>query len=135
MRTGATAVAVSIYALTAFGCQGQQYVSPDTVQLSVSDASVDPPIERVSHCHYIPVLLGDQIQGRYRVTGELDAVMLLTRERVTISFEGESAGGEAPPPPWVVPSSVFRDKRARAEPSTQPAGLELALMSPCVPED
>ena len=54
------------------GCDEQQYVSPDTVALIVTDDSTS--MQRVNRCLYIPVLLGGQVVFRYEVDAELKAL-------------------------------------------------------------
>jgi hypothetical protein len=72
---------------TLLACDGQQYVSPDTVRLSVSDEDR----ELVSRCHFIPVLLGSQVKARYRVDEALRVTVTITRDEIEVSYDsGES---------------------------------------------
>ena len=49
-------------------CDGQQYVSPDTLALSITKDSTGS--ERVNVCNYVPVLLGDRVDVTYVVDGD-----------------------------------------------------------------
>ena len=71
------------------GCDEQQYVSPDTVALIVTEDSTN--LQRVNRCLYIPVLLGGQVVFRYEVDAELKALVIITRDEATVSFEPEEA--------------------------------------------
>jgi hypothetical protein len=111
-------------ALLALGCEDQQYVSPTTVSLSITN--LDTGEERVNRCNYVPVLLGSEVKARYAVEDDLKAVISLTRETVTVSFEG----GSQLPDPWVVDSSEFEDKNS-LEAETPPENYQVVLSSPC----
>jgi hypothetical protein len=106
------------------GCQDQQYVSPDTANLSITN--LDTGIERVNRCNFIPVLLGNQVKSRYVVEGSLKAVISLTRDKVTVSFEGEASL----PEPWTVESTKFREKFAESS-DTPPDNYDVRLSSQC----
>jgi len=74
--------------LVLFGCDGQQYVSPDTVELSITNAD---NLELVNHCHYIPVLLGSQVKARYRIEDERRVTITITRDEIQLEYDsGES---------------------------------------------
>lgn len=90
--------------LAALGCQDRQYVSPDTVLLSITDKSTD--MERVHRCNYVPILLGGEVKARYVVEGELKATIAIDREHVTLSYEGS---GELPQP-WSLSSKFFEQE-------------------------
>jgi hypothetical protein len=85
----------------ALACQDQQYVSPDTVLLSITDKSTD--IELVHRCNYVPILLGGEVKARYVVDGDLKATIDIDREHVTLSYEGS---GDLPQP-WSLSSKLF----------------------------
>jgi hypothetical protein len=116
--------ALPIAFMLLLGCQDQQYVSPDTANLSITN--LDTGIERVNRCNFIPVLLGNQVKTRYVVEGSLKAVISLTRDKVTVSFEGE---GHLPDP-WTVESSKFREKFAESS-DTPPDNYDVRLSSQC----
>lgn len=117
------------------GCQDQQYVSPDTVRLSITDTRATPMLERVNRCNYIPVLLGDMVKTRYVVNADLKAVIAITRENVTVSFEGVLPDDEVLPEPWPVDSSKFRDKMGRESLDPPLENFDVVLTSPCVVDD
>jgi hypothetical protein len=106
------------------GCQDQQYVSPDTANLSITN--LDTGTERVNRCNYIPVLLGNEVKTRYVVEGSLKAVISLTRDKITVSFEGASNLPDA----WTVESSKFREKFAESS-DTPPDNYDVQLSSQC----
>jgi hypothetical protein len=77
-----------LLALALVGCDGQQYVSPDTVELSITD---DSNLELVNRCHYIPVLLGSQVKARYRIEDERRVTITITRDEIALEYDsGES---------------------------------------------
>jgi hypothetical protein len=121
-------IAVGIAATFVFGCDGQQYVSPDTVALVVSDDATST--ERVHRCHYIPILLGSRVSVRYRVDDELKVNIDVTRDEVSVFFEGESA----PVDVFRVESALFEAGARELDP-TPPDGYTVELLSPCTPDD
>ena len=54
-----------LLSLALTGCDGRQYVSPDTVGLVITNDETG--VTRVDRCNYIPVLLGSRIQWRYTI--------------------------------------------------------------------
>lgn len=113
-------------ALGALGCDGQQYVSPDTVALVVTEDATGQ--QRVNECQYIPVLLGSRNLSRYAVDDALRVIVDITRDEVTLSFEGTPELVE----PFRVPSERF-DGAAQETLPAPPAGYSAALSSPCTP--
>jgi hypothetical protein len=121
-------LALGLAAALVFGCDGQQYVSPDTVALVVSDDATST--ERVHRCHYVPVLLGSRVSVRYRVDDELKVNIDVTRDQVTVFFEGESA----PVDLFQVESALFEQAVREVDPAP-PEGYTVELRSPCTPEE
>jgi hypothetical protein len=109
------------------GCDGQQYVSPDTVALVVTDTASG--VERVNHCHYVPVLLGSEIEARYVVKGELGVTIRLTRDDVRVDY--------------AEPGQVYASYQVETEQlegtvsltdEGAPDGYRVELSSPCTPK-
>ena len=73
-----------------FACDGQQYVSPGTVDLSISNDKTG--VERVNRCNWVPILLGSEVKARYVIEGDLKATISVTREDIDVTFEGEDTG-------------------------------------------
>jgi hypothetical protein len=74
--------------LVLLGCDGQQYVSPETVELSITNTD---NLELVKRCHYIPVLLGSQVKARYRIEDERRVTITITRDEIALDYDsGES---------------------------------------------
>lgn len=110
-------------ALLLFACDGQQYVSPDTVQLVITKGGSPP--ELVNRCNYMPVLLGSTVKARYVVEDDLKATLTITHDAVTVSFDGAA--------------DTFRVSAAELAEGTQtapdpPAGYTVELSSDCVPD-
>jgi hypothetical protein len=85
MSKKAACAAALFGALLASACDGQQYVSPDTVQLVVTkDGSTR---ELVNRCNYMPVLLGSVVKARYVVEDDLKATLTITRDAAVVSFD------------------------------------------------
>jgi hypothetical protein len=108
-------------------CEGRQYVSPDTVALTVTRQG----IERLRQCHYIPVLLGSRVLASYPVEGELSAVIDVTRDTVTLDFDGadERASLE-------IPSKNFEAAHSeQVEVISAGKTYTAVLSSPCEPDD
>jgi hypothetical protein len=109
------------------GCDEQQYVSPDTVALIVTDDSTN--MQRVNRCLYIPVLLGGQVVFRYEIDAELKALLVITRDEATVSFQPEEAGE---------PLSVDTDELTEMQQhqaSAPPSGYTVELSAGCTPDD
>ncbi len=112
------------------GCDGQQYVSPDTVDLVIeNDAS---GVTRVRRCNYIPVLLGSRVEWRYTIDGDLKAVISITRAQIEVSFEGDS--GEAAP--FVIKPKDLDDESGSASFTAEnpPEGYTVRLTAGCTPD-
>ena len=111
-------------ALLLFACDGQQYVSPDTVHLVISkDGSSQ---ELVDRCNYVPVLLGSTVKARYEVEDELRATLTITHDAVTVGFDGAA--------------DTFKVSAAELADGTQsapdpPAGYTVELSPGCTPDD
>ena len=118
-------VGVVVAALAALGCDGQQYVSPDTVALAITTEAGAP---RVDSCHYVPVLLGSRAVVHYMVDQRLDVTFDLTREEISVSFESPDESVE----PFRVPSERFAEAASEQDPAP-PAGYSVELTSPCTP--
>ena len=112
--------------LLALGCQDQAYVSPDTVALVVRDKASD--VQRVNHCSYVPVLLGGRDEAIYDVDDGLSAKFTLTREKITVTFEGADVT------PWAVSPSSIESGTTKVD-DDPPEGYAVELTSPCTPKD
>jgi len=108
-------------------CDGQQYVSPDTVALSITKDATGT--NKVDHCNYVPVLLGGEVDATYDVDGDLQAVLSITRDSVKVAFVG--AGSEVDP--FVATTKDVHDAPQTAE--NPPAGYTVKLSSGCTPEE
>lgn len=118
-----------LLACFAQACDGQQYVSPDTVALVISNDATG--VERVNRCNYIPVLLGSQVKARYTVESDLKATITITREEVALTFEDPGREHE----PFVVPSDTFEDGDLTLQVDSPPDGYTITLGTPCTPDD
>ena len=111
----------------ALGCDEQQYVSPDTVALIVTDDSTN--MQRVNRCMYIPVLLGGQVVFRYEVDSALKALLVITRDEASVSFEPSDAAD---------PFSIDTDELTESErhlADSPPSGYTVELVAGCTPDD
>ena len=115
-------------ALTVLGCDGQQYVSPDTVGLTITND--DTGVTRVSRCNYVPVLLGSRVKFRYVIEGDLKATIDIDRDEVAVTFEGDD--GEASP--FTVRTKELDDGGSFTAESP-PDGYTVRLSSGCTPDD
>lgn len=113
-----------VAAVLTLGCDGQQYVSPDTVALVIAEDSTRT--EHVNRCHFIPVLLGSRVNARYRVDEQLLANIDVTRDQVAVFFEGSVD----PVPVFRVESSELGDE-AHKFADAPPPGYSVELRSPC----
>jgi len=112
--------------LITLGCDGQQYVSPDTVALVVKNANSGA--ERLNRCHYIPVLLGSEVQADYVVENQLRASITITRDLVSVTFKDagtEVAVQEA--------DTLLFEGQASETLDNPPSGYTVELSSPCTP--
>lgn len=116
---------VVIAAVAALGCDGQQYVSPDTVALAIT---TEGGASRLNSCHYVPVLLGSRAVVHYLVDQRLDVTFDLSRDEISVSFESP----DGPVEPFRVQSKVFADGATESDPAP-PAGYVVELTSPCDP--
>jgi hypothetical protein len=116
-------VAWVFVALTALGCDGQQYVGADTVALVVSDEATGAPV--LDACHFIPVLLGSRSVSRYRVDEQLAVTIDITRDEIVVSFDSADVIE-----PFRVESARF-EGAAKASDAAPPAGYSVDLVSPC----
>jgi hypothetical protein len=127
-KARATRRSLALVAFLALGCDGRQYVSPATVALVISDDATQ--VERVNRCHFIPVLLGSRVSARYRVDDELRASIDITRDEVTVFFEG----GDSSVDVFTVDSATFDDAASELD-LAPPRGYAVELRSPCSPEE
>jgi hypothetical protein len=118
---------LALLACVALGCD-EQYASPDTVALVITDDASNT--QRVNRCHYVPILLGSRVSARYRVDAQLQASIDVTREQVTVFFEG----GDSPSEPFELPASRFEGEAREIDPAP-PSGYSVELRSPCAPDD
>lgn len=120
---------LGLLALGLLGCNEQQYVSPDTVSLVISDDSTG--LERVNRCNYIPVLLGSQVKARYVVEDDLKATITITREQVEVIFQDPDRDHE----PFLVPAETFEEGDVMLQADAPPDGYTVTLGTPCTPDD
>lgn len=112
--------------LVLFGCDGQQYVSPDTVELSITN---DSNLELVNRCHYIPVLLGSQVKARYRIEDERRVTITITRDEIQLEYDsGESE--------LVTPQELEELESGESLALQNTPSTYIALLTPnCTPDD
>lgn len=109
------------------GCDGQQYVSPDTVALVVTDDGTQ--MQRVNRCQYIPVLAGSRVVFRYEVDGELKATLIIDRDEVRVAFEPEGVADT-----FEVDAEDLTDNQ-RFTADSPPDGYQVELVAGCTPDD
>lgn len=115
-------------ALAVLGCEGQQYVSPDTVLLTIKhDVSGSALIEG---CSYVPVLLGGQVQKRYFADDDLSAIITLTRSDIVVTYQGAAGDGIEP-----FPVTTRRLEVGDIDAEFPPSGYTVNLSSGCTPEE
>lgn len=125
MKNVMLAVWLGLLASALCGCDGQQYVGPNTALLTITDDSTGSQV--VTACHYIPVLLGSRVEKTY-VVDELEASLSLTRTDVVVTFQGAGAGTE----PF---RATVAEIEARGLPAANPPpGYRVELGSGCAPE-
>ena len=110
-------------------CDGQQYVSPDTVGLVITDDETDAV--RVDRCNYVPVLLGSQVKWRYEIQGDLKATITITRAKIEVTFEGDDGEAE----PFTISPKDFEDGDTTFVADYPPDGYTVRLSSGCTPDD
>jgi hypothetical protein len=113
-------------ALALGGCDGQQYVSPDTVLLTVSHDVTGSKV--VEGCNYVPVLLGSQIQQQYVVEDGLQASVSITRSEIVVAFTGADVARFRVATKELEGGAVVVD-------DDPPAGYSVELKSGCVPDE
>ena len=111
-------------ALSLLACDGQQYVSPDTVQLVITKDSSS--LRLVDRCNYVPVLLGSTVKARYAVEDDLKATLTIKPDAVTVDFDGAA--------------DTFKVSAAELADGTQtapdpPAGYTVELIPGCTPDE
>jgi hypothetical protein len=118
-------VALSLWLLA---CDGQQYVSPDTVALVITND--DTGVTRVNRCNYVPVLLGSQVKWRFVVEDDLKATITITRSAVDVGFEGHDGEAE---PFHVATEELDTDPSNAHYAESPPDGYTVALHGGCTP--
>jgi len=118
--------AALLAALSLLGCDGEQYVSPDTALLMVSRDGSGPPILKA--CNYVPVLLGSQVEKHYPVDGAMEAFVTITRSDIVVTFPGSD---EDLPPFHAVPKEL---EQRPALDESPPTGYTVELGSSCTPD-
>jgi hypothetical protein len=124
-KTPLLAVLSSLLPLLA-ACDGQQYVNPDTVALSITKTSSGTVL--VQHCNYVPVLLGSEVQASYKVEADLTADLTITRDSISVAFEG---GGVSVDPFVATADDVQSGAQTAPDP---PVGLTVQLAPGCKPD-
>jgi hypothetical protein len=120
-------IAICFALLAPLGCDGQQYVSPTTVRLLVTDESTSAV--RVDDCDYVPVLLGSEVKSTYAVKGDLSATLTLTRDAVTLEFDGAP---EQEAPFVIAPADI---QRSGTSADNAPSGYSVELGTACTPKE
>jgi hypothetical protein len=120
-------IAVVLFGFALGACDGQQYVSPDTVALSVAEDGGGP--ELVHRCDYVPVLLGDAVQSKHVVDSELQLTFTATRDVFSVTFNSAAGAVE----PFVVKAQAVLDGPQTAE--NPPSGYTVQLSSRCSPDE
>jgi hypothetical protein len=107
----------------ACACDGQQYVSPDTLALVITNVTKeDAHVTRVNRCHYVPVLLGSQVKARYSVEEGLHATITITRDTRSVVFDDD--GTDLGPLDEEDPNLEYRGRR-----------FSVVFRSDCTPDD
>lgn len=119
---------VALLAASLVACDGQQYVSPDTVALVVTNESTG--VERVNRCHFIPVLLGSEVKVRYSVEDDLKVTISITRDEVRLDYEQPGQSYES----YQISAQAF-DGAASVSDDAPPDGYRVELSSPCTPRE
>jgi hypothetical protein len=121
-------------ALLLLGCTGQQYVSPDTVELSIKNDS--SKVLRVDRCNYVPILLGSEVKSRYVIEGDAKATLTITRDDITVSFESltDAQGNAEEAEPFKVTAKQLQTDMSES-PTSPPSNYSVTLSLGCSPED
>jgi hypothetical protein len=119
-----------LVSLLGAGCDGQQYVSADTVQLLITESNVD----RVNRCQYVPVLQGSRVVFRYEIEDELKATLFVTRDEVRVGFEPSDGTTEFRLTTEEL-AEVDPDDTSPSGAGEPPAGYEVRLRPGCKPDD
>lgn len=106
--------------LVVCACDGQQYVSPETVALVVTNDGTN--VQRVNRCHYVPVLLGSEVKARYRVEDGLHVTITVTRDGPSLAFDDD--GRDLGPFDELEPQLEYRSQ-----------SYTIALRPDCTPDD
>jgi hypothetical protein len=125
MKIMKLACSLGLLASALYGCDGQQYVGPNTALLTITDDSTGSEV--VTACHYIPVLLGSRVEKTY-VVDDLEASLSLTRTDVVVTFQGSGEGTE----PFRATVAEIEASGLRA--ANPPLGYDVELGSGCAPD-
>jgi hypothetical protein len=118
---------LALVAALALGCDGQQYVNPDTVALVVTDDATQ--MQRVNRCQYIPVLAGSRVIFRYDIDGDLKATLVIDRDEVRVVFEPEGSADT-----FEVDAEDLTDAQHYTV-DEPPDGYQVELIAGCTPDD
>jgi hypothetical protein len=105
-------------------CDGQQYASPDTVRLLVTEHATDTDV--IDRCQYIPILLGSEVKSRYTIADDLKVTLEITRDDITLSYEPAGAAE-----PFSEPAESFEGQNSVT--ASGPEDYTVELSSPCEP--
>ena len=128
MKLFSYSASVAVLTLLLCGCDGQQYVGADTVELLITNDATT--LQRVKRCNNIPILLGSEVKARYVVESDLSTTITITRDQVEVTFQDPGRSHE----PFVVPAQDFEGGVSRLA-ETPPDGYTVELSSPCTPND
>ncbi len=118
---------LALGAALALGCDGQQYVNPDTVALVVTDDATQ--LQRVNRCQYIPVLAGSRVVFRYDVDGDLRATLVIDRDEVRVAFEPQGSAET-----FEVDAEDLTETQGFTADSP-PDGYQVELVAGCTPDE
>lgn len=118
---------VLVWSAGLLGCDEQQYVSPDTVALVVTDDATN--MQRVNRCLYVPVLLGSQVTFRYEVADDIKATLVITRDEAVVSFEPDGVGDT-----FRVDTEELTEMQTHVA-DAAPSGYTVELTAGCTPDD
>jgi hypothetical protein len=109
--------------LSLLACDGQQYVSPDTVLLTVTHDKTGSVL--VEACNFVPVLLGSKVEKHYAVEGAMETTLTITRSDIAVTFQNS---GENLDPFHVAPKHL---EEGNAIDDYPPTGYTVELASGC----